>query len=140
MTHRAYSFTTSVLLIATVAAVSACSHAAPVSPRIVDSPRTAVVMDPYLAESLAIPNDRQAYGSTDDGLLTYTFQLQNSTPDPIWIRVKAVFFDQTRNVVDDQLPAPRTQIRGSSIESIRVVSSSPKAHFVQVQVLREGVR
>ena len=116
--------------------VSCSSPAGPVVPEVVDSPRTPVVIDSTMADWLAVPNANQAYGWTDDGLLTYTFQLQNRTNETFFVQVKSTFFDESGvNVVDDQLPK-RQSIPSAGIVSVRAVAINPAARKVRVQILR----
>ena len=71
------------------------SPTGPVSPGVVESPRTSVVIDPRLEKQLAVPNANQTFSFTDSNHLKYSFQLQNTTNVPIALRYRVTFFDDS---------------------------------------------
>lgn len=116
-----------------------CSSAKPVAAPIGDSPNAPVLFHPVLTQCLVVPNAQQSYGRTADGLLTYTFHLQNNCEKGIWVRVRPSFYDESgTRVVDEPLAGPRRQISSGSIETFEVVSADTRGHTVRVQVLPEN--
>ena len=113
-----------------------CSSApsGPVSPGIVDSPTTPVVIHPGLDRQIAVPNASQAYSFTDSRHIKYTFLLQNTSNTPVALRYKATFFDEGGvTTVDEQLPK-RLFLNAYEKESITVVCANTEGRKVQVQV------
>jgi hypothetical protein len=106
-----------------------------VSPTLVDSPQTAVVVTPEVAAAVSVPSvpDNQRYDYTPDGLLVYQFQLQNKTPGSFFLRVKATFFDDKGTVVDDQL-STRLPMNEYEIKAVKVTCSNALGRKVRVQV------
>lgn len=119
-----------------VCAASCSSPREPVAPTVDDSPRTPVVIDSKMADWVIVPNAQQVYDHTDDGLLRYTFQLQNRTEDPIWIRYVTTFFDASGVIPVDEQPSKRKSLAPTETVTITVVSANPAARTVKVQILK----
>ena len=130
-----------VVLMCACAAVplSGCSSSKPVAAPVGDSPRSPVVFQGTLVPCLVVPEGRQAYGRTADGLLRYTFHLQNNCDKEIWVRVHPKFYDESGvRVVSEPLAGPRRSVGAGTIETFEVVSASTLGHTVMVQVWPEN--
>lgn len=125
------------LLIAAVllGAASCSSPRQPVTPGVVDSPYGPVVIDSALADWIAVPNAHQNYDWTADGLLKYTFQLQNLTEDSFTFRYKATFLDASGVTPVDEQGVKHQPIAPAETVTISVVSGSPAAKKVRIQIL-----
>lgn len=127
----------SLLSAALIACVASCSSPRqPVTPYGVAAPTGPVVIDSAIADWVAIPNAHENYDWTADGLLKYTFQLQNMTDDPIWIAYKTTFFDASGVTVVDEQGVKRRSLRPAETVSIPVVATNPAAKKVKVQILK----
>ncbi len=110
----------------------------PVAPEVVDAPRTPVVIDSKMADWVAVPNAHQNYDWTADGLLKYTFQLQNMTEHSFWFRYKTTFVDASGvTPVDEQLTR-RQSLAPAETATITVVSGNAAAKKVRIQILKDG--
>ena len=123
-------------IILTVSFVACSSDAVPVAAPVDESPKSVVTMHPELADFLIIPNDNQAYSWTQDGLLKYTFQLQNNNARQVRVRVRATFYDQSgTEVAYGAAGELRRVLPPSSIEPFEFVCSNPRGKSVRVHVL-----
>jgi hypothetical protein len=111
------------------------SPSGPVSPELVDSPRTSVVITTELASVLAVPDvpGEQSLTYTEDGLLRYQFLLQNKTLESFFVRVKATFYDDQSIAVDDQ-GWTREPFGGQEVKTITKICGNKLGRRVRVQV------
>ncbi len=118
---------------------AACSSPRqPVEPQTVDAPRTEVTIDSKMADWVAVPNSNQNYDWTADGLLKYTFQLQNMTDHQFWFLYKTTFVDASGVTPVDQQLARRQALGPAEVATITVVSGSPAAKKVRIQIMKDG--
>ncbi len=117
-------------------AASCSSPRQPVAPQTVDAPRTPVTIDSKMADWVAVPNAHQNYGWTADGLLKYTFQLQNRTDHQFWFLYKTTFVDASGVTPVDQQLARRQPLGPAETATITVVSGNPAAKKVRIQILK----
>jgi hypothetical protein len=120
-----------------VLGLAACSGpTGPITPTTIDSPQTAVVIHPLLADLVSVPANptpAQAYTWTEDSHLRYDFRLQNKTERRFNLRVRGTFFNEQGIVVDDQLPTP-VYFDAYEIKSVTVVCGNTDGKKAQVQV------
>ena len=119
-------------------AVSCSSPRQPVSPGVVDSPRGPVVIDSKMADWVAVPNAHQNYDWTSDGLLKYTFQLQNMTEHSFSFRYKTTFFDASGVTPVDEQGVRRQHLAPAETATVSVVAGNPSAKKVMIQILKDG--
>lgn len=110
----------------------------PVAPQIIDAPRTPVTIDSEMADWVAVPNAHQNYDWTADGLLKYTFQLQNVTGHQFWFLYKTTFVDASGVTPVDQQLARRQPLGPAETATITVVSGNAAAKKVRIQILKDG--
>lgn len=124
---------------AALVSVVACSAPPrqPVAPVVADSPQTPVIIDNAMAGLVVVPNAHHNYDWTADGLLKYSFQLQNRTDHRFFVAYKTTFFDASGVTPVDQQPLRRQPMGPAETVTITVVSGSPAAKKVQVQVLED---
>ena len=131
--------TLSVCLLGAIALTTAGSCAAkkPVDPLITATPKSPVWLHPDLQPKLLIPDiKQQQYSFTQDGLLTYTFHLQNQSDLEVWVQVMPTFYDESgERPVYEPLGGRREVIPSAGTKPISVVCNNPRGRSVVVQVL-----
>jgi len=117
--------------------LGACSaDAVPVQAPIDPSPKSAVTMHPTLADYLLIPNDNQVYSWTPEGLLKYSFQLQNNNARQVRVRIQAAFYDSSGvHVVYEPVGDLRRVLPPSSIQNIEFICSNQRGKSIRVHIM-----
>ena len=120
-------------------AASSCSNGptGPVTPTVVDSPGTAVVVHPELQAFISVPADpnvKQVMTWTEDGRLRLDFSLQNKTNQVFWVKAQATFYDDAGAPVENQL-GQRYHFSEYQIVPVRVICSNTEGKTVKVQVM-----
>jgi len=120
-------------------AASSCSSepTGPVTPTVVDSPATAVVVHPDLQHFISVPANpevNQVLSWTEDGRLRFDFSLQNKTNQTFWVKAQATFYRQDGVPADTQM-GQRYHFSEYQIVPIRVICSNTDGKTVKVQVM-----
>jgi uncharacterized protein YcfL len=116
--------------------LSSCASApsGPVSPGVVGSPTTPVVIHPGLDAQIAVPNADQGFSYTDGGHLRYSFRLQNKTNIPVALRYRATFYDESGMTTVDEQGGKRLFLDQYEIRDVPVVCTNTQGRKVRVQV------
>ena len=125
------------LLWACVAPSCSSGPTGPVTPTVVDSPATAVVVHPELQHFISVPADpnvKQVMTWTEDGRLRLDFSLQNKTNQTFWVKAQATFYSDAGVPVDVQL-GQRLHFSEYQIVPVRVICSNTEGKTVKVQVM-----